>query len=511
MKVLIIDGSATARKFIKLELEHIKDIEFIEARNGKEGIDKTLSELPDVITTSLMLQDSNAVKITAKIRKNPQISHIPVIIITASPDEKLLKQAFENGAAELFSKPFKPGKLKQYIEEIYDKDLKLDKLNILVVDDSRIMLSLIRSILSLQGANVIECHDGEDAIDVLNSGQEVDMVITDYIMPKKDGIALSTYIRKELDRSDLPIIILTSIGEPSVVLNALRAGANDYLTKPFSRDELLARIKNHAQLIYFHRQLQLELKEREKREKAVKEELKQAKETQQTILPQRVPDIPSAKVYCKYQPMDLIGGDFYNIFELYGNKYGIMVADVTGHGVPAALISFMVSTIFQSSVKESESTDVVLRKTNDALHNKLQDGKFATMFYGVYDADARILKFTNAGHPDAFVVRSRTNEVYTLSSKGLFVGPFDSIVAGYEERSFQLEAGDKLLLYTDAILEVTNASNDQLGKNSLVNFIQENCCLPIDDLIEAIYTFGLKFSADRSFGDDFTLIGMDIY
>lgn len=511
MKILIIDGSATARKFIKIELESITDVEFIEARNGKEGVEKTLSERPDVITTSLMLQDSNAVNITSQIRQNPQIAHIPVIIITASPNEKLLKQAFENGAAELFSKPFKPGKLKQYIEEINDKDLNLDKLNILVVDDSRIMLSLIRSILSLQGANVIECHDGQDAIDVLESGQSVDMVITDYIMPKKDGIELSKYIRKNLQRSDLPIIILTSIGKPSVVLNALRAGANDYLTKPFSRDELLARIKNHAQLIYFHRQLQHELEERQKREIAVQEELKQARETQQTILPHKLPDIPNANIYCKYQPMDQIGGDFYNIFELFGNQFGIMVADVTGHGVPAALISFMISTIFQSSAKLSDSTDIVVQKTNDALHNKLQEDKFATMFYAIYDANTRIIRFTNAGHPDALVVRPKTKEVYYLSTKGLFVGPFDSSIASYEQKSFQLTPGDKLLLYTDAILEVADESNEQMGKSHLVNFVRDNCELPIDQLIDLIYEFGIKHSQDNSYGDDFTLIGMDIF
>ncbi|MGK0291627.1 MAG: PAS domain S-box-containing protein, partial [bacterium] len=227
-------------------------------------------------------------------------------------------------------------------------------------------------------------------------------------------------------------------------------------------------------------------------QKKMASELIQARETQKSLLPEILPEIPSAKISCMYKPMDEIGGDFYDIVDLGENKFGIMVADVTGHGVPAALISFMVSGVFAESVSSEISTKEALMRTNESLYGKLQDGKFATMFYGIYDASEQTLTYTTASHPEGLVVRASTGEVFRLATNGLFIGPFPNEIANYEKKVFQLQSGDKLLLYTDAIIEIADKKGQMMGIEGLSSLMQKYCNLSVSNLLDEIYREGLE-------------------
>ncbi|MBF0288455.1 MAG: SpoIIE family protein phosphatase [SAR324 cluster bacterium] len=239
-------------------------------------------------------------------------------------------------------------------------------------------------------------------------------------------------------------------------------------------------------------------------------ELAHARETQKILFPSKLPSFPNIKLARKYVPMEQIGGDFYDVFSVEDGQLGIMVGDVTGHGIPAALLSFMVSGTFRNNARGWASTQGVIDMTNGFLDGKMPSASFATMFYGIYDHDQKSLLFTNASHPPGLVLRPSTGEVFSLKSHGLPVGVFPSDITNYKEEVFSMQSDDKLLLYTDAIFEIKDEKKKMWGAKQLEEFLKEHQEESIETLLNMIYEFGLSYSHTNSFNDDVTMIGMQI-
>ncbi len=252
LKILIVDDSPSSRKIIREELSSLANAEIYEAESGREAMSLAIELEPDAITMDVEMPEIDGITTIQRIRYYPQCSHIPIIVISSKEEPNLNARAFHAGAVEFIRKPFAPGSLKEYLEELLADESSLEDINILVVDDSRSIRTILARILRKRGARVLDAANGEEAIALLEQ-HPVDLVVTDFVMPKMDGIELCRTIRGPLDRPELPVIILTAAGEYSVVIEALKAGANDYLVKPFSREEMLARLENHARLVRHQR------------------------------------------------------------------------------------------------------------------------------------------------------------------------------------------------------------------------------------------------------------------
>ncbi|WP_373398453.1 SpoIIE family protein phosphatase [Algoriphagus halophilus] len=239
-------------------------------------------------------------------------------------------------------------------------------------------------------------------------------------------------------------------------------------------------------------------------------ELEEARRVQNFILPATLPENETLKFASVFEPMDQIGGDFYDIIEIEKGVYGILIADVTGHGIQAALLTFMTSFAFKNAAIQTSSSSKVVAATNKKLYNKMPRGSFITMFYAVYDSNTKKLTFTQAGHPEGYVLRPATRQLFPLISESPLVGAFSSDSVNYKESEIQLEIGDKLILYTDAILEVWNSEDIMLDKEDFITFLINNSHSPIDDLLGKIKSFGLKYSGQETFKDDFTMVGLEI-
>ena len=238
--------------------------------------------------------------------------------------------------------------------------------------------------------------------------------------------------------------------------------------------------------------------------------LDQASKAQQFILPADLPANDKVRFSAKYKPMDIIGGDFYDIIELKNGIYGIMIADVTGHGIPAALLTFMTSFAYKSSVQKNTSAEQVVTTTNKKLIDKMPKGAFITMFYAIYNSNTRILTYTQAGHPQGYIIRPKTKEAFPLTTKGSLVGVFGKEKITYGEKEISLQVGDKLILYTDAIIETRNRLNEMLEMKDFVEFLVSNCTLNISDLFDKVYQFGIDFSGKPTYDDDFTIVGFEV-
>ncbi len=239
-------------------------------------------------------------------------------------------------------------------------------------------------------------------------------------------------------------------------------------------------------------------------------ELDQARDVQDFILPSVLPETEKVRFSAIFEPMDKIGGDFYDIMEVDKGVYGLLIADVTGHGIQAALLTFMTSFAFKNLVLQTLSTSKVVTATNEKLYNRMPNGSFITMFYAIYDAHHKTLTYTQAGHPEGFVLRQESNEIISLTSEGQLVGAFRNEFVNYTESKIQLRIGDKLILYTDAILEVRNTMDVMIKREEFTSFLINNSHRPINDLLNSVRAFGLDYSGKECFSDDFTLLGFEV-
>ncbi len=238
-------------------------------------------------------------------------------------------------------------------------------------------------------------------------------------------------------------------------------------------------------------------------------ELEQAKRAQEAILPISLPRSESIEVISRFVPLSQIGGDFYDIVRLTEYSYGFLIADVTGHGIPAALLTFMNSTAFKNSAVGVLSTSDVIKETNKRIVNKMPGGTFATMFYVIYNELTHELVYTQAGHPPALLVRPSQHKVIDLSTKGALVGIFDDDAVQYGEGTAFLQPGDMVILYTDAISESIGKRFEGQDIYKLIEFVQQRLNLSLNDLLDDIYQYGLECNGG-SYDDDVTLLGLKI-
>ena len=239
-------------------------------------------------------------------------------------------------------------------------------------------------------------------------------------------------------------------------------------------------------------------------------ELQQARLAQMALLPNELPDLPNIKLAAKYKPMARIGGDFYDLVSDGKEKLGILVGDVTGHGIPAALLSFLFLAAFKNNRIVGTTPDAVMKRLNTFLAGKLPNGKYTSMFYCLYDLKKRILNYTSAGHPPGFLIRPGSKQLIHLQTPGMVVGMFENPVLPFESKTVELLSGDKVLIYTDGIMEVTDDNDKLLDAEKLEAFLVARNQQPIDQLLDEVYEFCFEYSDHRGFNDDVTMIGMEV-
>ena len=255
-RVLVVDNSRLVRSKIREELEGGR-FEVIEAKDGFEALAHVASDSPpDLITMDVEIPKMTGFETFRKLRERHDVEFpstgknnpLPVVFITGNDTMADRKRGFEMGATEFISKPFQEGEVLAAVNKILYPDIVTRDIYALVADDSVVSRTVASACLKREGIHVIEAEDGAQAFEVLRENADgIDIVITDMMMPVMDGKALCRKIRKELAIPDMPIIFLTAVSELSELLDVFKAGASDYLIKPFAKEELLARIMVHIE------------------------------------------------------------------------------------------------------------------------------------------------------------------------------------------------------------------------------------------------------------------------
>lgn len=236
------------------------------------------------------------------------------------------------------------------------------------------------------------------------------------------------------------------------------------------------------------------------------QELLEARSIQQAILPKELPKDPRCVFASSYEPLEAVGGDLYDIFTISDGVYGILIGDVTGHGLPAAFIGAM--TKMGITFADKKSPGVMLSNINEAMADLMPQGRFVTVCAAIYDAATGKLMVARGGHPEPYVWRKETGAIEMLSPKGLPLGVLKE--ARYQVIETVLQPGDKFMMITDGLTETADMNGQMLGTEGIGKFFAELAAQSnIQDCLDALLRKQAAFTGGRILKDDNTLVGIE--
>ncbi len=246
----------------------------------------------------------------------------------------------------------------------------------------------------------------------------------------------------------------------------------------------------------------------ERRLLSIETELETARQIQSSILPASVPEVPNLRISAAYHPMTAVAGDFYQFIRPDNNHLGILVADVSGHGIPAALISSMIKVAMQSAAVHAHNPAQVLGGLNRILSSEAR-GQLASAAYLWIDAQSRQALYSAAGHPPLLCWRNASGSMQRIESNGLLFGI--NPASEYPVCTVPAEPFDRFLLYTDGVTEPENSAGEAFGDQQLERVVRENCSQPAAELSRRLLSELQKWQpAAVSQQDDITLIIVDV-
>jgi len=409
-----------------------------------------------------------------------------------------------------------------YLDQGKSKDMK-----ILIADDDSVARKILEQTLSKQGYDVISVADGEAAWEIIRYGETPPMAIIDWMMPKMDGPTLVKKIRQLNLQNYIFLILLTAKSDKEDIIHGIEAGADDYLTKPFNKGELIARLRAGARIINLEQTLaqknmQLEDVNRKinLQNQRMQCDLDAAAAIQKTLLPNDLPNLKNVAFDWLYKPCDELAGDIFNVFQLDEKHLGLYILDVSGHGVSAALLSVTLSRILspqsgsvsllktlnkKTNEVEIAPPSMVARELNNRFAMNIESGQYFTLIYGILNTETKEFSYISAGHPNPILVTNASTP-QKLNHAALPIGFSDDEV--YQEQTLKLHAGDRLYFYSDGITEAMNADDQQFGSEKLLQLFRNHRTKPLKYGLDiALKT--VEDWSDHNLADDISVLALE--
>jgi sigma-B regulation protein RsbU (phosphoserine phosphatase) len=376
-----------------------------------------------------------------------------------------------------------------------------DKKLVLIVDDAPENLQVVRSILK-DDFKIRVATSGAKALEVVKGKPQPDLILLDVTMPEMDGYEVCAILKSTPESKDIPVIFLTGKTEAHDETKGFEVGAVDYIHKPFSPAVVKARVHTHLILRESRELLARQLLD-------LNNELEMAREIQLSILPHQIPKLEGLEIVARFIPMSLVAGDFYDFILVDEKHIGILVADVSGHGLAAALIASMLQVALAAQSPHACNPAQVLAGLNRSLCGKFKR-HFVTAVYIFVDMEKNILSCSGAGHPPLLHWRAAKQSASEVLENGLLLGLFPT--ATYSSIDVPLHPGDRAILYTDGILETKSPSEEEYGSDLLRGFLVSNHDLKADMFADLLFD-ELRGWSERTKGDgqedDITLLVID--
>jgi len=371
---------------------------------------------------------------------------------------------------------------------------------VLLVDDAPANIQVVTSILK-DIYKIRVATNGAKALALAKDTPLPDLVLLDVMMPQMDGYEVCTRLKADPETQDIPVIFLTGQTEIEDETRGFEVGAVDYIHKPFSPAVVKARVHTHLVLRGIREQLARQLL-------TIQKELETARQIQMSILPSSIPQIPGLDIAARYIPMTSVAGDFYDFIVVDEKHLGILVADVSGHGMPAALIASMLKIALAAEIAHAADPAQVLMGLNQTLCGKFEH-HFITAAYLFVDLQKGTLTYAGAGHPPLLMWGQSSAGVRDVEENGLFLGKFPW--ATYSSRELPLNAGDWCLLYTDGIPETADPTGIDFGTDRFKQVLETDESISADQFADRLLEELSRWSARGPFedlDDDVTVVAI---
>jgi len=381
-------------------------------------------------------------------------------------------------------------------------------INILVVDDEpdveHLILQKFRKKIASNEYEFSFARNGEEALVKLTDNGLINLILTDINMPVMDGLTLLTKIN-EMNNPALRSIIISAYGDLENIRTAMNRGAYDFITKPIDLNDLEITVEKSLKEIEIYKQA---LNSREKLI-AFQQELDIATAIQTSILPKTFPPFPDRKefdVYANMMTAKEVGGDLYDFFLIDKNRLGIIIGDVSGKGIAAALLMAVSKTLLKATALKGIPADNILTEVNNVLVEDSPSNMFVTVFYGVLDTRNGAFEYSNAGHNIPYLISS-SGEVKLLEDVGgLILGVMKDVE--YQSNVIMIKPGDRIFLYTDGVTEAMNKSNEEFTENRLLECLSGNLTTTPKELVHHVINEVNSFSNGKEQSDDITCLAL---
>lgn len=392
-------------------------------------------------------------------------------------------------------------------------------MKILVVDDDTLARTMAAVLLRNCGHEVLETCDGEAAWQILQR-EDIRLVVSDWMMPQVTGVDLCRRIRGASFDHYVYVILCTSKGEKADFIEGMDSGADDFMVKPITIEDLRVRVRAGERVLNLERTLALKNHELQTAYEHIEGDLRAAAWVQLNLLPPRALKALGVECNWRFRPSSYMSGDIFNFFAVDERHVGFYLLDVSGHGVPAAMQSVALSLVLMpdgahgSPLKRYDAHRdayqvVEPRDVISELNKRFQtkDDKYFTMSYGLLDSQASILRLAQAGNPNPVLIQANGN-VRSLSDGGMPVGLWPEMDFDCVEVPFQ--PGDRLVLYSDGVSECADRENDEFSDARLLEYLSGAAKQPLEQMLSGLEQELEAWHGSGEFADDVSLLALEL-
>jgi sigma-B regulation protein RsbU (phosphoserine phosphatase) len=372
---------------------------------------------------------------------------------------------------------------------------------VLVADDQPDVLTALRLLLKSQGFQAVAANSPEAVLRTLDE-QDFDVILMDLNYTRdttsgKEGLDLLERL-KGLDQAP-PVIVMTAWGSIELAVEAMRRGARDFVPKPWENERLIATLREHAAT----RRDAWTRRQRDGAEGRATDDLRIAGQVQRKLFPHKSPALRTLQYSAYCRQAGPVGGDYYDFLDLGPGRLGLVLADISGKGVAAALLMANLQASLRSRRGQAwDDLPGVIQSVNQLFCESTERERYATLFFGCYDDAGRTLRYANCGHYPPLLVRA-AGGVTRLDSTATVLGLFDRVEVAVGQ--VELGPGDLLAIFSDGVIEARGRDGEEFGEERLVRLLQRNRERQIAEMPPALSDALMSYAA---FGqeDDLTLV-----
>jgi sigma-B regulation protein RsbU (phosphoserine phosphatase) len=379
---------------------------------------------------------------------------------------------------------------------------------ILVVDDETDLQSLImqkfRKEIKESLYDFTFAENGIQALKKINEDEEIELVLSDINMPEMDGLTLLAKIN-ELNNKLLKSVIVSAYGDMDNIRTAMNMGAYDFITKPIDLKDLKITIEKSLKEIQDYKAVV----SAQKKLLSLQRELDIANIIQTSLLQKKFPAFPDRKefdIFAKMVPAKEVGGDLYDFFLIDKYRLGVIIGDVSGKGIAAALLMAVSKTLLKATATKGMPADNILAEVNNIIAEESPSNMFVTVFYGVLDTRSGSFEYSNGGHNPPYLVSADGTVKQLDNIGGLLLGAIKDVE--YQSNVIMLKQGESLFFYTDGVTEAFNKEGEEFQEGRLEKSLANKNSLDTNELVQHVVEDVQKYSEGVEQSDDITCVAL---